>query len=167
MRTITTDEVEFNKYIKKFGNYKTFKVEDFDKNEELKKLFNLYTLQSGELMRSDIFKKRLEEYYQGADTKQEDMFDTVGSVIKYKTMKGQEVEYIEKTSNGFLIEELFKLTNIKATTKSSKKIKKPSQISMIIYDTKYGRLLPYYSHKDTLKRNQEFSDKTRGKKTNI
>ena len=164
MRSITTDEIAFNNYIKRFGNYKTFKVDDFDKDEELQELFNLFTLQSNELMRSDIFRKRLDKYYENSNIKQKDMFDTVGSVKKYKIKKGKKVEYIEKTSNGLLIEELFKLTNSKAISKSSKKIKKPSQISMIIYDTKYGRLLPYYSHKDTLKRNQEFSDKLRGKK---
>ena len=159
MRGLTTDEEKFNKYIKKFGNYKTFKVEDFDKDEELKKLFDLYIQQTNEFMKSSIFKKRLAAYYQNSDIKQEYIFDTVGSVKKYMIVKGQKVEYIEKISNGFLIEKLFKLTNIKATTKSSQKIRKPSQISMIIYDTKYGRLLPTFLHRETSKRNQEYYKK--------
>lgn len=165
MRSLTTDEIKFNKYIKIFGNYKTFKVEDFDKDEELKKLFNLYTFKSGELINGSIFNKRLEEYYKNSGKKKEAIFDTVGSVKKYKTIKkGKIVEVIEKTSNGFLIEELFKLANIKATNNSIKKTKKPSQIAMLIFDFKYKRLLPNYFRDFEIKRYQEFEDKLRNRK---
>lgn len=112
MRGKTTNEEEFNDYIKLFGNYKTFTVDDFDKDEEAKWLFDYWC---GNLDKSEYednkyspqygkFAKRLRIYFEQRQKGRDKRFD-----VDKQYPNGT---FHESIYNGYSIQDLFKIDKL-------------------------------------------------------
>ena len=118
MRSITTDEAEFNDYIKLFGNYKKITIDDFDYDEEVKWLFDYYFVRLDMSEYEDNkyspeygkFAKRLSLHFElKYQNEKQDMIDT-----RFNTPKqyNKNQTYYESISNGYSIQELFKIDKL-------------------------------------------------------